>query len=135
MISETINRMSNFTQEKIEAVWKKAKIIEGHNSDIYRQDLAGAWIQRDKFGKEESFGWEIDHMFPESKGGTDNTENLQPLQWENNRTKSDSFPGYSTSVSSNRTSYLKKLQNWKFTDSFIVTLKGLYPNNQHLRNL
>ena len=127
--------MANFTQDKINAIWDKAKKIDGQDSMKYRQDVGGAWIQYDKYGKEESFGWEIDHMFPESLGGTNHTTNLQPLQWENNRTKSDNFPSYSTSVSSDDTKYSKKDQNWKFTDSFISTLKDLYPDNETLKKL
>jgi len=127
--------MANFTDDKIKAVWEKAKKVDGHDASKYRQDSAGAWIQWDKYGKEESFGWEIDHMFPESKGGNENTANLQALQWENNRTKADNFPKYSTSVSSDGTKYAKKEENWKFNDSFISTLKQLYPNNQTLRNI
>jgi hypothetical protein len=127
--------MANFTEDKINSVWEKAKKIDGQDGAKYRQDVGGAWIQKDKYGKEESFGWEIDHMFPESLGGNENLANLQPLQWENNRTKADNFPSYSTSVSSDGTKYLKKDQNWKFTDSFIQTLKGLYPNNEVLKKL
>ena len=36
-------------------------------------------------------GWEVDHIKPVSKGGTDDLSNLQPLQWDNNRKKSDTY--------------------------------------------
>ena len=35
------------------------------------------------------YGWEIDHITPESKGGTNELSNLRPLQWENNLSKLD----------------------------------------------
>ena len=35
---------------------------------------------------------EIDHIVPVSKGGTDSSRNLQALQWEENRKKSDTYP-------------------------------------------
>lgn len=124
--------MSNFTYEKINKVWEKAKKVDGYDPKVYRQDVAGAWIQHDQYGKQGSFGWEIDHMLPEAKGGTDHLTNLQPLQWENNRTKDDNFPNYSTSVSSEGESYIRKEESWKFTDEFIAKLKVLYPNNRYL---
>lgn len=37
-------------------------------------------------------GWEVDHKHPVAKGGSDNPRNLQAVQWEENRTKSDKYP-------------------------------------------
>lgn len=127
--------MANFTQEKIDAAWNKAKKIEGYNSDKYRQDSAGAWMQRDKYGKEENLGWEVDHMFPKSMGGDENLRNIQAMQWENNRTKADNFPKYETAVSSEADSVVRKQENWTFNDSFINTLSELYPNNSTINKL
>lgn len=61
--------MAKFTDEQINTVWKKAKIVNGKDSDKYRKDSADAWIQRDQYGAEEKLGWEIDHIFRESLGG------------------------------------------------------------------
>ena len=37
-------------------------------------------------------GWEVDHRHPKSKGRTDVSRNLQAVQWEENRSKSDKYP-------------------------------------------
>jgi len=127
--------MANFTDEQINTVWEKAEIVNGKDSNIYRKDSANAWIQRDKYGTEEKMGWEIDQIFPESLGGDTKEINLQALQWENNRTKSDNFPSYKTSVESIGKCYLKKEQCWELEDNSINLLKQLYPDNKHLINL
>jgi 5-methylcytosine-specific restriction endonuclease McrA len=57
-------------------------------------DVCGAVIDRAKYGNNEETGtgWEIDHIIPVSRGGTDDLSNLQPLQWQNNRRKGDDYP-------------------------------------------
>ena len=79
--------MANWTDEMIQDVWEKGKIVSGYDKDKYRKDQCDAWIQRDKYGDRTSnFGWEIDHI---SSGGEDILSNLGPLQWENNVDKSE----------------------------------------------
>ncbi|MGO8930617.1 MAG: HNH endonuclease signature motif containing protein [Limisphaerales bacterium] len=68
----------------IEAVWNKA--ITSSDHPPMRVDAFGALIWREGYGNTSSkFGWEIGHRCPLSKGGGDEPENLEPLQWENNR--------------------------------------------------
>ena len=56
-----------------------------------RVDAYGAHIWRQAYGNTNSkFGWQIGRKNPVSKGGKDDLENLQPLQWENNRRYGDS---------------------------------------------
>lgn len=106
--------MANFDTEIINNVWKKARIVNGFNPDIWRQDYAGAWIKKSEYGNCKSdFGWEIDHQKPVVKGGNDSSSNLVPLQWENNRSKGDDYPNWSTVVSSNGENYYRVTQFWK----------------------
>lgn len=97
-----------FSEYVKEAVWNKARIVPGYNSSELRQDIAGAWIKKSEYGNRDSrWGWEIDHIKPESLLGSDHPDNLQPLQWENNVSKGDDFPAWWTAVSSVGETYVK----------------------------
>ena len=80
----------SFDEAMNEAVWQKGTPEPQYPG--FRKDHCGASMQRGLYGKQERWGWEIDHIKPVSKGRTDDLSNLRPLQWENNRAKGDSYP-------------------------------------------
>jgi len=90
-----MSRLSNtdasgkpFDEATVEAVWRKAPISSEHPP--LRVDVYGALIWRGGYGNSNSrLGWEIGHKNPFANGGRDELENLQPLQWQNNRRNGD----------------------------------------------
>ncbi len=80
-----------FTKKQIKTVWSKAKKVRGKDSDKYRQDPYGNTIYFDSHGKSSIMGWEVDHIKPKAKDGSDATVNLQALKTSVNRKKSDSL--------------------------------------------
>ncbi|MEK7625926.1 MAG: HNH endonuclease signature motif containing protein [Patescibacteria group bacterium] len=81
---------NDFTLQQRQTVWAKAQSVLGKD-DNYKLDPCGALMVWSEYGKtvENGTGWEIDHIKPISKGGTDDPWNLQALQWEHNRKKAD----------------------------------------------
>jgi len=78
------------TEQIVQIVWGKGMVVGGANPNLWRKDKCGAWIERQKYGKRDSlYGWEIDHIKPESEGGSDEISNFRPLQWQNNTAKQD----------------------------------------------
>jgi len=97
--SNTRRNGSSFDEGTVELVWQKGTKVADYDPAIYRQDCCGAWMQRSEYGNTDAqYGWEIDHIKPISAGGGDTLNNLQPLRWENNRHKADSYPNWSCAV-------------------------------------
>lgn len=92
--ASTTRSGSGFSQQVIQAVWNKATVVPGADPQLLRKDACGAWIRRDQYGQtvHNGCGWEIDHVVPVGRGGSDDLSNLQPLQWQNNREKGEAWP-------------------------------------------
>jgi len=88
---------TNVEEKGKKLVWEKGKIIVQKgitfDSDVWRYDICGNVMKYSEHGNVDSeHGWEIDHINPSALDGSDDLSNLQPLQWEANRTKGDKYP-------------------------------------------
>lgn len=76
-----------FSDSIVQKVWEKGIIVQDIDLNSRRKDICGAWIDRNMYGDrsdQNNNGWEVDHITPESDGGTNDLSNLRPLQWYNN---------------------------------------------------
>ena len=77
-----------FDPVTVAAVWKKGRVIHGHDPNYWRHDIFGHVMEYTEYGNTNSdYGWEIDHIKPLAQGGADELNNLQPLQWKNKQGK------------------------------------------------
>jgi hypothetical protein len=77
-----------YSNDTIQKVWEKGTLVSANDPNVWRKDQCKAWIGGPHYGNRQSqYGWEIDHIKPESEGGGDELSNLCPLQWENNASK------------------------------------------------
>ncbi|MFK5915549.1 MAG: HNH endonuclease signature motif containing protein [Woeseiaceae bacterium] len=79
------------TQKQKDKAWDNAKKVRGKNSEEYRQDPYGNTIYKSSYGKSSEMGWDVDHIKPKSKGGSDSTKNLQALNASVNRSKGNTL--------------------------------------------
>ncbi len=70
-----------FSDEMIQAVWEKGRVLADLDPTEWRQDQCGAWIYRNHYNNVNSeFGWQIRNVVP---GGGNELDNLQPFHWNN----------------------------------------------------
>ena len=80
----------SFTPSLLAQVWQKGKIAPNNDPAVWRQDECGAWINWASYGNRESpWGWEVHHLVPLSRGGSDAVSNLIPLHYANNLATAD----------------------------------------------
>ena len=72
-------------RDNVQAVWETAERGRGLNPTTRRVDASGTVIHRNRYGQTGAGGWEVDHIQPRSKGGSDDIRNLQALNTRDNR--------------------------------------------------
>lgn len=80
------------TRVNQDKAWNNAKRVRGRDPAKYRRDPNGVVIYRYSYGKTSEMGWEVDHITPRSRGGSDATRNLQAFSTRLNRRKGAKLP-------------------------------------------
>ena len=97
----------------VQQVWEKAQQVDNINPNYLRKDIAGAWIGREAYNTETPYGWRIDHIEPIEMGGKDELDNLQPLHWQNDESKSYDYPKYKTIITSKDNRNIESEKEWE----------------------
>jgi 5-methylcytosine-specific restriction endonuclease McrA len=77
--------------EEDRKVFEKAKEVVGKDPKVYRQDPYGNIIYLYSHGKSTKMGWDVDHIIPIQRGGSNDIRNKQALSTHINRSKQDSL--------------------------------------------
>lgn len=112
--------MINWKKEIVQKVWEKATEVKDVDSNLWRKDIAGAWISRKHYGNNYSeYGWEMDNIKPIINRGVQDSSvkinNLQPLQWQNKESKADNYPSFSTSMTADINVNVEKIKYWSYS--------------------
>jgi hypothetical protein len=75
-----------FSDEIVQSVWEKARVVSDQDPAEWRKDECGAWIRHDSYGSHTSeFAWKIENISP---GGSDDLDNLRPFHRDNSLDRS-----------------------------------------------
>ena len=100
-----------FPNVTVAHVWAMGILCGDVEGDEIRMDACGSYMLRSHYGHRTSqYAWEVDHILPIKRGGTDDLWNLQPLQRRNNRSKADKFTAQWRQVLSHRRAVLLGLR-------------------------
>lgn len=83
-------------------MWNLTKTISGKDPNIYRKNSTRNQICYKSYGTNGKQSWDIDHIKPSSKGGSDCLRNLQALSSTVNRSKGNSQKKPSRHFKSNK---------------------------------
>lgn len=71
--------------ERKRVAWSRAFVVPGYDPTVWRRDEYRSWIRFADYGDRGSaYGWEVDHVIPLARGGTDIDSNLRALHWRAN---------------------------------------------------
>lgn len=116
-----------FDDNTINQIWEKGKPLDGLSPEIVRLDPCGALMIRARFGDHSSeFGWDIDHIYPQMKGGDDSIENLRPMQWQNCFAKGNDFPVYFGVMTAQGNNNVPNASQYRITDAIYKKLIEKY---------
>ncbi len=79
------------TKKQKEYAWDNASTIKGKNPDTRRKDSFWNVMRYGSYWTTWEYWREVDHKHPKAKWWTDDLRNIQALNWEKNREKSDKY--------------------------------------------
>lgn len=124
-----------FTSDEINRIWNKGIVVDGYDPALVRKDACGAWIIKNQYDRPDSeYCWEIDHIYPQSKlqekgypqNMIDHEDNLRPMHRRNNESKSNNYPNYKASVTSDGEHNVDKTQEFTVNQNIQQILSDLY---------